>query len=69
MKKDVIKLIDIWEQLHEIGGELDEIEKRHPKVSHLIKALDSSKATLLEIAHIVFLEAHALEKEKEKDEN
>ena len=67
MKKDVVKLIKIWEDLHEIGGQLDDIEKRHPRIKHLIDALDHSKGILLEISHIIFIEAHALEKEKEDE--
>ena len=67
MKKDVEILIEIWEELHEIGGKLDDIERRHPKIQHLQDNLENSKAILIEIAHVLFAEAHALEREIEDE--
>lgn len=69
MDKDVKRLIEIWENLHALGGELRDIEKRHPDVKGIQKVMKTAIDRLAEVSHMLFSEAHEIRKKEIEDEN
>lgn len=69
MHKDIEKLVSIWSDLHEIGGELKEIESRHPEVAGIHEVMETATTKLLDVAHMLINEARMLKKEEDDHES
>lgn len=68
MNENIKKLVDIWETLHFIGGELRDIQAQYPEDNHLREVVDSSINKLSDVAHMALSQAHELRKKEVQDD-
>lgn len=66
--KDAEKLGQCYLKLQKVSAELFEIMERYPNVKHVKDNLGEAMQGISDIAHAIYIEAHELKKEEDKNE-